>query len=149
MNLSGAVFLEGGQAPQLTPAAAQAKTYLRPKTILLAEDDDSLRCVMECTLTTFGYTVIACADAQLASAAFRSQPQIDMLLTDFQMPGRSGVELARELTGSCPSLPVMIITGSTLSAETLQELRDKRWIYVAKPCRLPSLQATLNEILDA
>ena len=63
------------------------------------------------------------------------------------MPGQSGVELARELTSLRPSLPVLIITGSTLSPETLREIDDKRWIYIAKPCRLPSLEATLERIL--
>ena len=127
----------------------QRKAFRQPKTILLAEDDDALRYVMDCTLTSMGYRVIACADAQVACCAFHSRSGIDILLTDVEMPGRSGFELARELTKACPSLPVMIITGSTLSDETLQEIEDKRWIYVRKPYRLPSLEATLEQLLEA
>ncbi len=123
------------------------KSLQKKRTILLSEDDNDLRYVMECTFNAMGYDVVACADAQVASSAFRSRPAIDILLTDFEMPGRSGVELARELTGIRPSLPVMIITGTVLPSETLREIEDKGWIYIAKPCRLPSLEATLERVL--
>lgn len=119
------------------------------KTVLLAEDDEDLRYVMECSLRAMGYDVVACADAQLASAAFHAHPAIDILLTDFEMPKRSGMELARELTTSCPALPVMIVTGSILSSAAMQEIHDRRWTYVSKPCRLSALESTLQEILTS
>lgn len=117
------------------------------KTVLLAEDNDGLRYVMECGLRAMGYVVVACADAQLASTAFHSHPAIDILLTDFNMPRKSGIELARELTALCPALPVMILTGSLLSAATMQEIHDRRWTYVSKPYCFPALESTLKEIL--
>ena len=119
------------------------------KTILFAEDNDALRAVMEMTLTTMGYRVLPCCDAQIASATFHTQPEVDILLTDLEMPGRTGVELARELTGLRPTLPVMIITGSSLSAQELHETQDRRWIYVSKPRHLPALESTLAHILRA
>lgn len=117
------------------------------QTVLLAEDNDDLRYVMECSLRSMGYAVVACADGQLALAAFHSHPTIDVLLTDFEMPTKSGVELARELTSLRPSLPVMIITGSILPAVTRQELRDRRWIYLSKPCHLSHLESALKTVL--
>lgn len=118
--------------------------HLQMPTVLLAEDDDNLRCVMECALTAMGCTVIACADAQLASVAFRSHQSIDALLTDFWMPGETGLELARELTTLSPTLPVMMITGSTPSMETIEEIDERGWLYVKKPCNL----VALREIVD-
>lgn len=140
-----------GGAPPSPPdlCSTQKKSLEERKTILLAEDDNDLRYVMECTFTAMGYNVVACADAQLASWTFRSRTPIDILLTDFQMPGRSGIDLARELTGLCPALPVMIITGSALSAAIFEEIRERGWIYVSKPCRLPSLEASLEQALKA
>lgn len=134
----------------VTTFRVQEQEAFRPrKTVLLAEDNDDLRFVMECTLTAMGYLVVACADAYLAAAEFRSQRCIDVLLTDLEMPGRSGLELARELTGLRPSLPVVIITGSVLSANTLQDIHDRHWIYVSKPCHLTVLETTLRQLLDA
>ena len=149
MNFVEPTSLDSIQSPALDFPLPQQKMVGQLKTILLAEDDDDLRFVMECTLTAMGYQVIACADAQLAYFAFHSQSVIDVLLTDFQMPGKSGIELARELTGTHPSLPVMIITGSILSAETVQEIQNRNWIYVSKPCHMPSLEATLKKLLVA
>ena len=119
------------------------------QTVLLAEDNDDLRYVMEFSLRTMGYVVVACADGQIALAAFHAHPTIYVLLTDFKMPKKSGVELARELTNLRPSLPVMIITGSILPAVTRQELRDRRWTYLSKPCPLSHLESTLEIVLRA
>ena len=126
----------------------QADLFQPRKTILLAEDDDDLRCIMELTLTAMGYHVIACPDAFFASAAFRLQPHVDILLTDFEMPGRSGLELARELAALSPSLPILIVTGSMMSTESMQEIYDRHWIYISKPCHLPALEATLYQLLQ-
>ena len=60
---------------------ASGNSSRQSKTILLAEDDHDLRYVMECTFKAMGYQVVACADAQIASCAFRSRSTIDMLLT--------------------------------------------------------------------
>ncbi len=149
MNLLEAISLDVAPSPPplLDFPSPQQKYSGQLKTVLLAEDNDDLRYVMECSLTAMGYLVIACANAQLACSAFHSHPAIDLLLTDFEMPGKSGVELARELTGICPPLPVIVLTGSTLSSETLQEIHDRHWIYISKPCRLPHLEATLAEVL--
>ncbi len=145
-------FLEtasAGISQTLMPELPHKKRELfrTPRTVLFAEDDNDLRYVMECSLRAMGYSVIPCADAHLASAAFRSNPFVDLLLTDFEMPTRSGLELARELTANCPSLPVVILTGSILSDATMQELRDRRWTYVSKPCQLAALAVTLQQMI--
>lgn len=119
------------------------------KTVLLAEDNDDLRYVMELSLRAMGYQVVACADAHLASAAFRSHPAIDLLMTDFEMPRRTGIELARELTALCPALRVMIVTGSLLPPSTMQEIHERQWTFVSKPCRLSALEITMKTMLRA
>ena len=125
----------------------ERKVSRAPKTVLLVEDDDDLRFVMECSLEAMGYLVIACADAQVASAAFEAHPAIDILLTDFEMPGTSGLELAKELTAVRPTLPVLIITGSLLSASTMEEIHDRQWIYISKPCELAAVEAIMSKVL--
>lgn len=124
---------------------------LRPPgtlTVLLAEDDQDLRYVMECSLIQMGYAVVACADAHLASRAFRSSGRIDILITDFDMPGRTGLELARDLTEIDSGLPVIFVTGSVLPDATMQEIHTRQWLYVSKPCYVPSLERTISAILN-
>ncbi len=129
--------------------AGEQKLLSRRKTILLVEDDEDLRCVMEHALRAMGYLVVACADAQFASHTFRSNFYIDILLTDFCMPGRTGIELARELTALCPSLPVIIITGSIPPIDIMQEMDGRRWTYVSKPTDLCALANALKRMISA
>lgn len=137
-------------APRWSSSVPAKSEHLVPravKTVLLAEDNDDLRYVMECSLQAMGYAVIACADGQLALSAFHSHATVDVLLTDFEMPRKSGLELARELTSLRPSLPVMMITGSILPVAITQELTNRRWTYLSKPCHLSHLESVLESVL--
>ena len=129
-----------------TSSPTKHNTSKDKKTLLLAEDDHDLLLVMEYTLSSMGYLVVACADAQLALAAFRTQA-FNALVTDFEMPGKTGLELARELTSFQPDLPVLVITGSTLSDEVQQELVDRQWVYMSKPSNLNVVEAVLNKLV--
>ncbi len=121
----------------------------RPKSILLVEDNDDLREVCDMFLNMVGFNVVACADAQIASAAFRSSIPVDLLLSDLEMPGRSGLELARELTGIRPSLPVMIVSGAFITNDMSSEMQMRNWKFLAKPCGLPDILSNLKTLLNA
>ncbi len=120
-----------------------------PFTILLAEDDDDLRYLMGQILEGMGYSVISCRDARYASEAFRSSIDIGLLLTDLQMPGNSGVELAREVTALLPSLPVMIVSASIRSTGLIREMRFRKWKFLAKPFAVPTFMETVHTLLPA
>ena len=119
------------------------------RTILFAEDHEDLRTVTTYFLESMGFVVIACGNAELAMQAFQAQPAVDVLLTDLQMPGRSGVELARELTRLRPFLPVLIVSGSLPTEELLAELENRRWAFLSKPCGLSSLAGTIRDLITA
>lgn len=140
---------EHARVPIIELSKTEMKVFQIRKTVLLAEDNDDLRYVMELSLRAMGYHVVACADAHLASMAFHSHPAIDLLMTDFEMPNKTGLELARELTVSSPALPVMIITGSLLPEATMQEIQERRWTYLSKPCHLTALESTMKAVMAA
>ena len=118
------------------------------KSILLAEDDNDLRLVMECVFISLGYQVVACADAFLAITAFQKRFTFDLLVTDLQMPGMSGLELAREITLHRPTLPVVLVTGSILTTQNVGELVERGWSYLAKPCDIDTLKCTVHRLLN-
>ena len=120
---------------------------LLPLSLLVVEDNDDLRQIMEMFLDMMGFAVTGCSDAATASEIFRSRGDIDLLITDLQMPGRSGMELARELTAFCPSLPVMIVSGSILSSECLREIHDRNWKFIPKPYGFPAMLAGIQHLL--
>lgn len=84
------------------------------RTILLVEDETSLRKLTRATLSTMGYTVLeACEGAQALEIAEKAAAPIDLLLTDVVMPGISGGELAKILASQRPQMHVLFMSGYT------------------------------------
>jgi CheY-like chemotaxis protein len=116
---------------------------LSPSVILLVDDDPDVRLLTRTFLEHEGYSVFSSGDAERAVQMFRSIAQIDLVVTDLYMPGRSGMELARELKAIRNEVPVLLISGGVL--EEKQE--DEGWSFLAKPFRLPELLAAVHRIL--
>jgi two-component system, cell cycle sensor histidine kinase and response regulator CckA len=111
-----------------TEAVAQASEpsvapSLTRGTLLVAEDDDSLRALFEITLREQSYDVLTARSGEdaLAVAALHGG-EIDLLLTDVVMPGMRGTELAARLRQRQPGLRVIFATGYS-DQPVLQELR--------------------------
>lgn len=117
--------------------------------ILLVDDDEDIRYITELFLTLGGYRVIPCAAAHLAADAFRSTPLIDLLLTDMQMPGTSGLELARELTSLRPSLPVLIVSGRPPTPAAQAEMQDRHWHFLSKASDSNTLLSRVGDMVRA
>ena|SRR5581483_3134715 len=83
----------------------------RPK--LLCVDDDPQMCGMyEKVLGSHGYDVVTAEGASEALHVFHSKDQqIDAVISDYEMPGMSGAELAAELKHENPQLPVIMVSG--------------------------------------
>jgi CheY-like chemotaxis protein len=84
-----------------------------PKTLLVVEDEDAVREVLERILTAHGHRVLAASHPDQALAILGEGPPVDVLLTDVVMPGMSGPRLASRLTELQPGLPVVFISGYT------------------------------------
>ena len=98
---------------------------LKP-TILVVEDDDDCRSVLQDLLEMSGYTVVPCEDAHRAVAtAIAARPVPALLLVDFMMPGANGgwvVEQLRKQGGALAQMPVVLTTGSSAGHEIARGL---------------------------
>jgi two-component system chemotaxis response regulator CheY len=119
----------------------------RASTILLVDDDTDIRSLTRTFLEHEGYSVLSSGDADRAAQIFRTSPQVDLLVTDLYMPGRSGMELARELKALRSELPVLMISGGLLDRQQRAGLEQEGWSFLAKPFLLPDLLATVHGIL--
>jgi two-component system chemotaxis response regulator CheY len=126
---------------------AQSAVELSPSNILLVDDDPDMRSLTRTFLEHEGYGVFSSGDAERAAAIFRSVPQIDLLVTDLYMPGRSGMELARELKALRSELPVLMISGGMVDDGQRSRLERDGWSFLAKPFRLPELLNTVHQIM--
>lgn len=113
-------------------------------TILLVDDDPNVLRLLSDLLTRDGYAVLPCSSGAAAAASFRANGHIDLLLTDFQMPGMTGIELANLLTATRPDLAVLLVSGSPADDLPLWELWRKKWCFLSKPLNPSLLLKTIS-----
>ena len=120
------------------------------ETILLVEDEDSLREVTCGYLKNKGYSVIAASEAKSAIAAAEScSHPVDLLLTDVILPGMSGVRLAEQLGAVHPRMRVLYVSGYAPDAMTHHGGHDPNFAFLSKPFSLAVLAKTIRSILDS
>ena len=116
------------------------------ETILLVEDEESLRTLTRTILEQNGYTILEASGGEEAMEIARRYPSpIDLLLTDMVMPGISGRMVASELTQARPGIKVLYMSGySGFGSQGLAESGD---ILLTKPITRSALLRKLDEVL--
>jgi DNA-binding NtrC family response regulator len=99
--------MKEGRLPQFVPSAMPARRGSDPITVLLVDDDDHLRGFCRSLLTKNGFTVFEAQNGlEALLTSVQHQGAIDLLITDLEMPGISGVELGRVFNDIWPSVNV-------------------------------------------
>ncbi|MFH2113173.1 MAG: ATP-binding protein, partial [Spirochaetota bacterium] len=143
---------EGGESaaePDKTgrPEGALTRKSGRGETVLLVEDDDSVRAIIETVLDRSGYRVVAADNPGTALLlAERSDQVPDVLVTDVLMPLMRGPELAARLRAILPSLPVLLLSAD--AGELQASELEPDYIRLAKPFKESDLLVALRSLLD-
>jgi len=112
--------------------------------ILLVEDSSEVSCITVEYLHELGHTVTAVPQAELAIAKLGEQ-NFDAVMTDVRLPGMSGIELAKVLIKSHPTLPVVIASGfGSLDVELMLGQKASTVLVLPKPYDLQALAKTLD-----
>ena len=105
------------RSDDVADGAVELETELTPPRgamrLLLVEDEDGVRRVLERVLTRHGHEVLTAAHPNEALEIAMQGTPMDMLITDVVMPGMSGPQLAARLTEMQPGLPVLFVSGYT------------------------------------
>jgi CheY-like chemotaxis protein len=118
----------------------------RPATVLLIDDEELVRVGTAEMLMDLGYSVIQAGSGVEALAVLRArEADIDLLVTDYLMPGMSGADVAREARRLRPELPTLLMTGYT----NLVQGPGAELPRLAKPFRQVELAKRLAELLEA
>ncbi len=119
------------------------------ETVLLAEDDPSVRGVVFEMLSQKGYRVLRAADGQAALEMARGHAgKIELLVTDLVMPGMTGRELADALRAERRDLRVLYMSGYTDDAVVRHGVLDQGMPYIQKPFTPRGLSSKVREVLD-
>jgi two-component system cell cycle sensor histidine kinase/response regulator CckA len=133
--------------PAVEPPASPA-TETAQETILLVDDTDALRDMIERVLVGFGYHLLVARDgAEALTVSDRYHGQIDLLLTDVVMPGIGGPELAIRLRMRRPSLRVLLMSG--YDEHSLGAGGASYSSFIAKPFRPELLGQKVRAVLDS
>ena len=101
--------------------------------VLLVDDEPSIRLTLAEFLRREGFEPLAAADAAQGAALFGEDGGVDVAVVDINLPGRSGIELLRELRERDPSVPVIVITGEPNISHLPEIVRAGAYDFLAKP----------------
>jgi CheY-like chemotaxis protein len=119
------------------------------ETLLLVEDETSVRKLTRRALEGFGYEVLEAASGDEALALARARAgRIALLITDVVMPGMSGAQLAERLAPEFPTLKVLFVSGYIDDAIVRHGVVAGAHSFLQKPFMPAVLAAKVREILD-
>ena len=128
---------QGQKNAALQPAADAAASAASKARVLLVEDDDDIRENTAELMRFMGYEVWEAASAEAALALLERQP--DIVLTDLQLPGMGGEELARTIRSRSPRTRIAFMSGASHQSDTADAL-------LPKPYTAQQLQALLDKL---
>jgi two-component system, cell cycle sensor histidine kinase and response regulator CckA len=135
-------------AKEIRPDELQPELFRGTETILLVEDEPSVRTLTRNLLEQSGYTVLAAENgAHAMEAGQRHAGPIHLLLTDVVMPGINGPALARELSSIHPETKVLYISGYSGSFGTQSGMIPAGAKLLPKPFSRTALLRKLQELL--
>ncbi len=120
---------------------------LKPRgTVLVVEDDEEMRRLLEDELREAGYEVLTAGSGSEGLERL-GRAEVDVVVTDMMMPGMKGSELLAEVRARDPEVPVVIITAFGSIDSAVDAMRAGAYRYVAKPFRIEQLLGTVESAL--
>jgi signal transduction histidine kinase/CheY-like chemotaxis protein len=133
----------GDAAAPAGDVAAAAAPGRRGATLLLVDDDFLIRMSTASLLEDLGYVVLKAASGAEALEALKAGAKIDLLVTDYAMPGMTGLQLAEKARALHPGLPILLATGyADLPARSALDVPR-----LSKPYRQSELAQVIDTLL--
>jgi CheY-like chemotaxis protein len=147
------VYLPAAAEPDLVATSRRADAQDRSptgiETILVAEDDLTLRELVCAALEASGYTVLQASKGGAAwELCERYEGPIDLLITDVLMPGIDGRHLAQALAALRPDMKVLYISAYTDDAVILRGLLTEEMPLLGRPIKSDALARKVRQVLD-
>jgi len=133
--------------PATPPQPLETTVLSGDETVLLVEDDEGVRAILQTMLRRHGYDVLSCASPEEALTICQGHAErIHLLVTDIVMPGMNGRQLAGKVLELRPGIEVLYVSGYADSAQ--QEVVDSTMDYLQKPFTPEALAVKVRELLE-
>ncbi len=137
------------EADTTPPPLSGAPRATGGETVLVVDDEESIRMLVTETLADLGYVAIEAADGPSALRALTADRQIDLLVTDVGLPGMNGRQLADAIRASRPELKVLFITGYAENAVLNHGHLEPGMHVITKPFAMEALASRIRELITA
>ncbi len=117
------------------------------RTVLVVEDEDSIRRVIEFTLQEAGYAVLTAADGA-AGLELATREGVDLIVSDVRMPGMDGVELLARVKAMNPDLPAVLLTAHGTIDTAVDAMKLGAFDFLTKPFERGQLLRVVEKALD-
>jgi DNA-binding NtrC family response regulator len=115
--------------------------------ILFADDEATLRELMQLELPRLGHAVTVCPDGVAAVKALE-RGTYDVAILDLKMPGHTGIEVLSQIRQASSETQVVILTGHATVDTAVQALRLGAFDYLTKPCKWAELESILTRVAE-
>jgi two-component system response regulator AtoC len=116
--------------------------------VLVVEDEDYVRESLREILRERGYEVLEAGDVPQAMAQLARGP-VDVVLTDFRLPGSDGLALVKQVQALSAQIPVVVLTGQGTIASAVECLKSGASDYLLKPADPEALEVALSRAVAA
>jgi len=147
VELTGATIAPGGRAVTESDRAAGSAGAADSATILIVDDDPDIVRLLTRALAPEGFRLLSAADGDTALTIARAE-RPDLLLLDWNMPGKSGLEVCQALRAErdphLREIPVVLVTAQTRATDTAAGFAAGVTDYVTKPFKLSHVVARVH-----
>lgn len=116
-------------------------------TLLIIDDEEAQRTVLAGFLRKRGFDIVLAESAESGIAVFEAQ-SIDLVLTDYRMPGGTGLDVLHAIKKINPNVPLILITAYGSIEGAVEAMRDGAFDYISKPVKLDMLSEIVDSALE-
>ena len=115
--------------------------------ILVVEDDEGIRDLLQETLPRWGYEPVFAVNGQVGLETFRSQ-DFSVILTDIRMPVMDGLTMLKAIKEENPRVSIIVITGYPSVDSAVESLEQGADYYLVKPIKLDDLHIKIKKAVE-
>jgi DNA-binding NtrC family response regulator len=122
---------------------------MRPATLLIIEDEERMRRLLELVLKQEGYELLLAGSGEEGIRLLSNGGRIDLIVTDLQLGQSSGLDVLEAAKRVLPGVPVLIITGFGTVKSAVEAMQKGAYDYISKPVDHDELKILIARALEA